>query len=168
MFTLRFGVIGTAGEKLHPPVRFAKYSNTLRFRTAILSPLNQNQRQTDESDAVAVAVHSRPQLRPQWTPPRENEEKQAKSSPDSRPNDLEQLMKIDSMAVPLFERKNYSIEFAETNSRWCLAALCNAGDAIGLRRLHDRARHQKVSIGKKTNMNARENDGSNLYQRRRR
>ena len=111
-----------------------------------MSPLNQNQRQTDESDAVAVAVHSRPQLRPQWTPPRENEEKQAKSSPDSRPNDLEQLMKIDSMAVPLFERKNYSIEFAETNSRWCLAALCNAGDAIGLRRLHDRARHRKVSI----------------------
>jgi hypothetical protein len=55
-------------------------------------------------------------------------------------------MKMDSMAVPLFETKNDSIGFAETNSRWCLAALCNAGDAIGLRRLHDRARHRKVSI----------------------
>ena len=55
-------------------------------------------------------------------------------------------MKMDSMVVPLFETKNDSIGFAETNSRWCLAALCNAGDAIGLRRLHDRARHRKVSI----------------------
>ena len=45
--------------------------------------------------------------------------------------------------------KNCEIELAETNSRWNLAALCNAGYPIGLRRLRDRTRHFKVSIKKK-------------------
>jgi hypothetical protein len=33
-------------------------------------------------------------------------------------------------------------------SRWDLAALCNAGGPVGLRRLRDRARLAKVSMGK--------------------
>jgi len=46
------------------------------------------------------------------------------------------------------ETKNEADEAAEATSQQGLAALCNAGDFVGLRSIRDRSRLDKVSMGK--------------------